>query len=255
VQAGRGSPPAAAQTPLLEEHVGTYAEPLDDREAIRLPSGALAALPDAIIARLVAGGQERPFEVLFGRYKTPLYRYCTAFLRSPEDAQDALQVAMANAFRALSKGFPENLAVKPWLYRIAHRECLNILRRRDIHQELSGSEEAPGPGVDELAEHSEQVRQLAADLAALAPRARQALLLRELAGLSHDDIGIALDAAPTVARNLVYEAREALAEIAEGRTLACSEVRRTISGGDGRTLRGRRIGAHLRACIDCSAYR
>jgi RNA polymerase sigma factor (sigma-70 family) len=183
--------------------MGTHVEPLDRRSAIPLPSAALAALSDVALARRVLGGQERPFELLYDRYKHPLYRYCAAFLRHPEDAEDALQAAMVNAFRALARGIAGELAVRPWLYRIAYRECLNVLSRRAGHQELTGAEVAPGASVAERAEHSEQVRQLAADLADLAPRARQALLLRELAGLSHTEIGIALDTSPSVARNLV----------------------------------------------------
>jgi len=235
--------------------MGTHVELLGRPTAVALPPAALAALPDVALARRVLGGEERPFEALYGRYKNPLYRYCAAFLRNAEDAEDALQGAMVNAFRALSHGVPGDLAVKPWLYRIAHRECLNIVRRRPAHEELTGVEEAPGAGVAERAEHAEEIRQLAADLGALAPRARHALLLRELAGLSYGDVAAAMEVAEPVARNLVYEARQALEEINEGRLLGCADVQRTISDGDGRALRGRRMTAHLRSCAGCRGYR
>src|SRR5437763_5588775 len=84
--------------------MGTHAELLDRPAAIAVPPAALAALPDPVLARRVLGGEERPFEVLYGRYKNPLYRYCAAFLRNTEDAEDALQAAMVNAFRALARG-------------------------------------------------------------------------------------------------------------------------------------------------------
>jgi hypothetical protein len=63
-------------------------------------------------------------------------------------------------------------------------------------------------------------------------------------------LGISVGAA----KQAIFEARQALAEFAEGRAMACDEVRRKVSDGDGRALRGRRVRSHLRDCSACAAF-
>ena len=100
----------------------------------------------------------------------------------------------------------------------------------------------------------ERLASLTADLRELTERQRAALVLRELGGLSHAEIAsvLAIDAAG--AKQTIFEARRSLQEFAEGRAMVCDEVCRSISGGGGRALRGRRIKAHLRDCNSCRAF-
>ncbi|MGO9499038.1 MAG: sigma factor-like helix-turn-helix DNA-binding protein [Solirubrobacteraceae bacterium] len=95
---------------------------------------------------------------------------------------------------------------------------------------------------------------LLGDLASLPERARSALVMRELSGLSHEEIAVALEISPGAAKQAIFEARRGIAECAEGRVMACPEVCRAISDGDRRVLRGRRVRAHLRDCASCSAF-
>ncbi|HEX4282256.1 MAG TPA: sigma-70 region 4 domain-containing protein, partial [Solirubrobacteraceae bacterium] len=92
------------------------------------------------------------------------------------------------------------------------------------------------------------------DLAALPDRARNALVMRELSGLTHEDIAIALDISDGAAKQAIFEARRGLHECAEGRAMLCAEVCRAISDGDRRVLRGRRVRAHIRDCASCAAF-
>ena len=78
--------------------------------------------------------------------------------------------------------------------------------------------------------------------------------MHELSGLRYRDIAAALGTTEPHARQLVYEARTALYDLAEGRAMECESVRRTISDGDRRVLRGRRIRSHLRTCSDCAGF-
>jgi RNA polymerase sigma factor (sigma-70 family) len=237
--------------------MGTFTETLSPAPPKRRrPLVPLGVLSDAALTRRVAEGDQRAFEQLYTRYRDQLYRYCAALLRGTEDAEDALQAAMTGAYRALARGDRVGeMAVRAWLYRITHNECVNIMRRRVASEELTGAEAAIGGGVADRAEMAAEVRQLTADLAALAPRPRSALIMRELSGLSHEEIGQSLGATPAVAKQLIYEARAALEELAEGRALPCADVRRTLSDGDRRALRGRRLNAHLTACAGCRAFR
>ena len=69
---------------------------------------------------------------------------------------------------------------------------------------------------------------------------RVALVLRELSGLSHEEIAGVLNSSARAVKQTIFEARTALHECAEGRTMLCADVQRALSDGDGRVLRGRR---------------
>src|SRR4051794_11868276 len=86
-------------------------------------------LSDARLARLAGRGDQRAFGAIFERYHQELYRYCRAILRDSHEAQDALQSTMASALSSLP-GDEREIALRPWLYRVAHNEAISILRRR-----------------------------------------------------------------------------------------------------------------------------
>src|SRR5437588_4353211 len=214
-----------------------------------------ARLSDELLARQAARGSQRAFAVLYERYHQPLYRYCRSILRNDPDAQDALQSTFAGALSALQRG-QRNAPLRPWLFRIAHNESIAVIRRRarDASQETPEDSRGAISSAEEEAAERARWASLVADLAELPERARAALLMRELSGLSHQEMAIAL--APTVggAKQAIFEARQALLELSEGRAMRCDDVRRRISEGDRRVLRGRGVRAHLRDCAGCEQF-
>jgi RNA polymerase sigma factor (sigma-70 family) len=215
---------------------------------------ALRLLGDRQLVRLAARGHEAAFEAIFRRYHQELFRYCRGILRDPNEAEDALQSTMAAVLKALPEE-PREIALRPWLHRIAHNEAVSMMRRRVELADPDSEAEPAGPGADSQAEARERLRQLVADLEGLPERQRAALLLREASGLSYAEIGDALELSATHARQTVYEARVALRELKGGREMECGDVRRALSEGDRRVLRGRRLRAHLRACEGCRDFR
>jgi RNA polymerase sigma factor (sigma-70 family) len=211
-------------------------------------------LSDERLVRRAAGGEERAFAAIFGRYHQPLYRYCQAIVGDPQDAQDALQNTMLKVLRALP-GEAREIKLKPWLYRIAHNESIDLLRRRRDTRELDAELVAPGPPPAEELSTRERLRQLLSDLDELPERQRGALVMRELAGLDFDGIATALGTSSAVARQTLYEARLSLHQMDEGRDMDCATVSRALSDGDGRVTRRRDVRAHLRACPGCRRFR
>jgi RNA polymerase sigma factor (sigma-70 family) len=211
-------------------------------------------LGDGRLARLAARGDTAAFEVIFRRYQQELYRYCMAMLRDPEEAQDALQSTMAAALRSLPQD-RRDIALRPWLYRVAHNEAVSIIRRRGPVADPAMASESPVPGADASVEARERLRRLVTDLCALPDRQRGALVMRELSGLGYGEIAAALGASEAAARQVVYEARVALRELEEGRQMECEEARRALSAHDRRILRGRRLRSHLRTCEGCRDFR
>ena len=208
---------------------------------------------DERLVRRAVAGDERAFAAIFRRYNQDLYRYCLAIVGNPADAQDALQNTMVKALRSLP-GERREINLKPWLYRVAHNESIDLLRLRR-GEELDPETVAPGASLAETATVRQRLRGLIADLGRLPERQRGALVMRELSDLGFEQIGEALGTSAATARQIVYEARLGLRQMEAGREMRCETVTRAISDGDGRTLRRRDVRAHLRACSECRAFR
>jgi RNA polymerase sigma factor (sigma-70 family) len=218
------------------------------------PAGFSRLLSDERLTRRAVGGDDRAFAAIFRRYHQSLYRYCLATVGNSEDAQDALQNTMIKVLRALP-GEERKIELKPWLYRIAHNESIDLLRRRRETRQLDAEQIAPGYGLAEDAATRERLQRLFADLRELPERQREVLVMRELGGLDFHEIGAALETSAAVARQTLYEARLSLRQMEEGREMACGDVTKALSDGDGRVTRRRDVRAHLRSCADCRRFR
>jgi len=211
-------------------------------------------LSDDRLALRATKGDRRAFAAIFRRYHQSLYRYCLAIVGNPEDAQDALQNTMVKVLGALP-GEERKIELKPWLYRIAHNESIELLRRRRDTRQLDTELAAPGSGLAEEVASRERLRRLFSDLDELPERQRGTLVMRELAGLDFAEIGAALGTSPAVARQTLYEARLSLRQMDEGREMSCETVTKALSDRDGRVTRRRDIRAHLRSCASCRSFR
>lgn len=209
---------------------------------------------DERLARRAAKGDGRAVEAIYKRHSHALYRFCLALAGNPQDAQDALQNTMVKVLRALP-GEERQIQLKPWLYRIARNETIEVLRRRRDNVELDASLLAAGGEVADTAATRERLRDLFADLEQLPERQRAALVMRELAGLGFEQIGDSFGTSAAVARQTVYEARLGLREMEAGREMSCDAITEALSADDGRIVRRRDIRAHLRHCESCRAFR
>jgi len=222
--------------------------------SLAVPAAAFRLQSDARLARRAAAGDQRAFEAIYRRFHQDLYRFCLALTGNSQDAQDALQNAMVKVLRALP-GEERQIKLKPWLYRIAHNEAMETIRKRRDHAELDAEQCVNPVEIAATAEARERLRRLLADLSELPERQRAALAMREMAGLGFDQIADSLGTSGAVARQTVYEARLSLRQMEAGREMSCDEVTRQLSDGDGRVARGREIRAHLRGCASCRAFR
>jgi RNA polymerase sigma factor (sigma-70 family) len=197
---------------------------------------------------------EAALAAMYERHHQALYRYCRSILRDDDDAQDALQSTLTKALSAL-RDEQRDFELRPWLFRIAHNEAISRLRRR---REIPDPDAVAAASTDSLAqtvEDRERLAHLRTDLDDLPERQRSALILRELNGLSHEEIAGVLDISARAVKQTIFEARVALQECAEGRAMMCAEVQRALSDADGRVLRGRRMRSHLRACRSCRQFK
>ena len=227
--------------------------PIAVRAAETRPRRKLSLLGDERLAALVGRGDQRAFATIYERYHQALYRYCRSILHNDADAQDAVQTAVVSAFVALQNG-RRDAPLRPWLFRIAHNTAISALRRRRPTLDLM---ECDGPGwgsVEDRVEERHRLALLVNDLAELPERQRGALVMRELSGLSHEDIAVAMGVTVGAAKQAIFEARRALVEFQGGRELPCEQIQRALSDGDRRVIHGRRIRAHLHDCAVCTAF-
>ncbi|HWE59698.1 MAG TPA: RNA polymerase sigma factor [Solirubrobacteraceae bacterium] len=211
-------------------------------------------LGDERLAREAGAGSERAFTTLFQRYHQQLYRYCRGLTGSDQDGQDALQTTFTKALIAMREG-RRNAPLRPWLYRIAHNESISLIRARNsaLAADLPLELEAAQAVVDTV-EERERMAMLVVDLRELPEQQRGALVMRELSGLSHEEIAEVLQVSVGAAKQSILEARRSLMEFVEGRAMTCDEIQRIVSDDDRRSLRSRRVRAHMRDCASCSAF-
>jgi len=214
---------------------------------------AMRVLSDERLARLAATGSQAAFTAIFERHHQALHRYCHSIVGNGHDAADALQNTMVKVLRALP-GERREIALKPWLYRIAHNESISLLRARRPTSDLELAAHIGDPVADSIAQSREQLRDLTEDLQELSEQQRGALLMRELGGFAFKDVAGALQISDAAAKQSVYEARCALQAMREGRDMDCDVARRTLSDGDRRLLRATKIRGHLRACAGCRDF-
>ena len=217
----------------------------------------LAAFSDDRLALEVKRGNEVAFEIIYDRHHRGLLSLCRYMLRSPEDAEDALQQAFASAFRALP-GTEQPVQLKPWLYAIARNRCLSMLRARREHpvEEVEEVEaQSSTVGLSEEVEQRAELRELLADLEHLPERQKSALVLSEVGALDHAHIAQVLECETKQVKSLVFLARSALIENRRAREIPCTEIREQLATASAGQLRRGPLRKHLRQCQGCAEFR
>jgi RNA polymerase sigma factor (sigma-70 family) len=173
-----------------------------------LSTCTLRQASDERLVALTRGGSERAFAEVMRRYQRPLNYYCLQMVGAPR-AEDAVQQAFMQAFVALRDGGPREIALRPWLYRIARNCAIDLLRKQHEHDELDperdGMPQPPG-----VLEQKEELARVVAAIQALPEGQRRALTLRELEGRSYGEISAELGHTDSGVRQLIFRARTAL---------------------------------------------
>ena len=178
---------------------------------------------DQQLVERVQRGDKRAFDLLVIKYERRLARLLSRFVRDPHEVEDIAQEAFIKAYRALPT-FRGDAAFYTWLYRIGINTAKNYLmargRRAPTTTEFD-AEEAEGfegaSGLQELntPEHelqSKQVAQVVNDaMAALPEDLRTAISLREMEGLSYEEIAETMGCPIGTVRSRIFRAREAIA--------------------------------------------
>src|SRR5919109_2898138 len=99
-------------------------------ERVRARGWPVIGESDSDLVARVRSGDEGAFEAIYDRYHRGLLAFCRHMLGGRHDAEDALQLSLVSAYRALGNGSDVDINLKPWLYTIARNRCLSMLRAR-----------------------------------------------------------------------------------------------------------------------------
>jgi len=171
-----------------------------------------------VLVQEAAAGSGVSYGALYDRYAPQVFNYCLRLTDSPEDAGDATQEAFVNVLRRLQDDDRPVLEFSSYLFAAARHESYALMRQRT---RTSPSESLPAErgrvtdvDIDPerailLRDSQEAVREANAQLA---PRHREVLALREVAGRSYDEIGQTMGISENAAAQLIWRARAKLRE-------------------------------------------
>lgn len=178
---------------------------------------------DQVLVERAQGGDQHAFDQLVSKYQRRMGRLLSRFIRDPAEVEDVSQEAFIKAYRALP-GFRGESAFYTWLYRIGINTAKNYLvsqgRRAPTSTEYD-AEEAEGfddasrlrdINTPESLLLSKQIGQtVSATMEALPDELRTAIVLREIDGLSYEEIAGIMNCPIGTVRSRIFRAREAVA--------------------------------------------
>lgn len=178
---------------------------------------------DQLLVERAQRGEKQAFELLVAKYQRKLGRLLSRFIRDPAEVEDVAQEAFIKAYRALPS-FRGDSAFYTWLYRIGINTAKNYLvamGRRAPTTTIADNEEAEnfddGGQLRELntPEAELMTKQIATTvnqaMDALPEELRTAITLREIEGMSYEDIASVMDCPIGTVRSRIFRARETIA--------------------------------------------
>ena len=169
-------------------------------------------------------GDKQAFELLVEKYQRKLARLLSRFIRDPAEVEDVTQEAFIKAYRALP-AFRGDSAFYTWLYRIGINTAKNYLmamgRRAPTSTEVEAEDAEGFEEGEQLRDintpesvllSNEIARTVNATIEQLPEELRTAIQMREIEGMSYEDIAKAMDCPIGTVRSRIFRAREAIAE-------------------------------------------
>src|SRR3954470_23132445 len=229
--------------------------------ALRRPARPAARLlrlrSDEQLVALFRAGSEEAFGAIHERYRQRLFAYTRQMLAgSRQDAEDAMQDVFMRAYASLLAN-ERPVSLRAWLYRVAHNSFIDHLRLPiPAHSDVFEVSRTPLHDPLMEAERRDDLRRLVADVRRLPEAQRSALLMREMEGLSYEELAVALETTVPAIKSLLVRARIGLVEAMEARDTACVDIRDQLLLAYYKGVRASgQARRHMRECHGCREYR
>ena len=176
---------------------------------------------DQALVERVQSGDKKAFDLLVLKYQQRIMKVLSRYVRDPSEVQDLAQEAFIKAYRALPN-FRGDSAFYTWLYRIAINTAKNFVvaqGRRPPNDDIEATEAEQYDGESALKDYASPERETLRDeiketvfraIEELPEDLKTAITLRELEGMSYEEIAEAMDCPIGTVRSRIFRAREAI---------------------------------------------
>jgi RNA polymerase sigma-70 factor (ECF subfamily) len=172
--------------------------------------------PDMTVIRRAQRGDERAFTLIVRTYEAPIFNYVLRMVGNRTLAEDLTQDVFLRVFRGL-RGYSRRARFTTWLFQVAKNRVVDELRAAERRpQSLLAIEDAPQlEVVDAPIERNEAIDILLHAVDRLSPDLKEALLLRDITGLSYNEIADTLEVTLATVKWRIFKAREEVQQALE----------------------------------------
>jgi RNA polymerase sigma factor (sigma-70 family) len=222
---------------------------------------------DLTLVAAVRRGDDRAFELLYGRYQRRISAYVYGMVKDHGRAEDITQDVFISALRRMRET-ERPITFKPWIYEIAKNACIDQFRRSRRAEEVSmdageglGSADhgrlvAGDPSPDDAVDAKQQLDHLCGAFGGLSDSHHEILVLREFEGLSYREIGERMGLSRPGVESTLFRARKRLGEeydeLVSGKR--CVRIQSIIASAGSSALGtrdSRRLARHIAHCQPC----
>ena len=217
---------------------------------------------DETLVAAVRRGDDTAFEHLFRRYHSRVTGYVTRMVGCPEHAQEIVQEAFISALRRLRET-EQGIVFKAWIYGIARNGAIDHLRARsrrgpevdfgNVEEFVEPTGRLAAPAPEAAVERKQSIDDLQGAFGGLSETHHQILVMRELEGLSYDQLGERMGMSRSQVESTLFRARRRLeeeySELVSGER--CRRVQDLLERDSVGVRDERRIERHLSHCHPC----
>jgi len=182
---------------------------------------SVADLTDDDLMMLYRDGTPEAFDLIFGRWRTPVYNFARMMLGEDGMAEEVLQETFLAVARAAPRYEPRG-RFRPWLMRIARNHCLNRVEAERVRRETAialdmrlSEAVSTDAGPVRLLQMKEGMAALRLEITRLPERQREAILLYAMEQMSYQEVAAVLDVPINTVKTLIHRARATLAHTME----------------------------------------
>ena len=181
--------------------------------------------PDMAVIRRAQRGDERAFALIVRAYEAPIFNYVLRMVGDRALAEDLTQDVFLRVFRGL-RGYSRRARFTTWLFQVAKNRVIDEMRAAERRpRSLVAIEDAPQfEVVDAPIEQSEAIDILLSEVDRLSPDLKEALLLRDIAGLSYNEISDTLEVTLATVKWRIFKAREEVQQALEEQGVGLSSL-------------------------------
>ncbi|MFO7563471.1 MAG: sigma-70 family RNA polymerase sigma factor [Enhygromyxa sp.] len=210
---------------------------------------------DLALVTAAKAGDKRAFKVLMQRYQRKVYAVAFGFLRNQEDALDVVQESFIKVHRYIAK-FEGNSSFYTWLYRIVANLCIDHLRKAKRHRDVefddglrhdSKNDTGSGllPHLGQFGDPSDMLRRkeilaaVEASLEHLSDKHRAVIVMRELQGMSYEEMAQAMKCSKGTIMSRLFHARRNMQRLLTEQLGACLPSHETAEFEDAQERQNR----------------